>query len=194
MRVVTITTDAAGWTAGHSIDAGLGAVMLDDDGVIAHVSQFFWQFPDSYSLLDSQGKQLGCKTTCLELTGLIIPLMLHANSLAGKAIVCQVDNVGCHYIHSKGYSTSDVLSSILARLLCMLAMKFSFSLHVVHHPRLSSWESCLADRLTRNRTTTHADKLLLHSFPSLQIPVPFLQWMCAPSKDWSLPMNVLNTM
>ena len=194
LRFVAITTDAAGWKAGSIIDAGLGAVVLDEDGVLSHVSQFFWEFSDGCAILDSHGKQLGCKTTCLELTGLIIPLLLHANSLSGKAVVCQVDNVGCHFIHKKGYSSTDVMSSILARLLCLLAVKFSFSLHVVHLPRLSSWDSCLADRLTRKRTTSLADSLLLQSFPSLPIPLPFLEWMRAPYEDWSLPVKVLNTL
>ncbi len=194
LRTVTITTDAAGWQAGQVIDAGLGAVLLDENGVLFHVSQFFWQFPDNCVILDSQGKQLGCKTTCLELTGLIIPLLLHAEFLSGKSVVCQVDNIGCHFIHKKGYSSSDIISSILARLLCLLAAKFSFSLHVVHLPRLSSWESCLADRLTRQRTTSPADIILLRSFPRLSVPSPFLHWMRDPFEDWSLPLNVLNVL
>ena len=191
----TITTDAAGWqqNMGASIDAGMGVVCRDEDGEICFASQTFWSFPDSTSLFDSSGKFLGCKTTSLELTGLIIAILQLGMDLEGQHVVLQVDNIGCHYVWAKGYSTGDQLASILARLLTLLEAKLCMSLHVVHHPRMSSWDSCLVDRLSRAKTTTAKDHALLRLFRSPPLQKDFSAWMQDPKEDWKMPQRVANS-
>ncbi len=193
LRHKTITTDASGWkaSAGKSLDAGLGVVVIDEEGELSWASQTFWGFPDGSDLADSSGKFLGCKTTSLELTGLLVAILQLGNDLQGQHVVMQVDNIGCHYVWPKGYSTSDRLASVLARLLCLLEAKLCMSLHVVHHPRMSSWESCLADRLSRARTTTASDQLLLRSFRPPPLQHDFMEWMQNPREDWDMPLRVV---
>ncbi len=162
----TITTDAAGWkpNSGALIDAGIGVVAMDENGELILVSQTLWAFSEDTGLWDSSEKFLGCKTTSLELTGLVVAILQLGNELAGQHVVIQVDNIACHYIWNKGYSTSDRMASVLARILVLLEAKLRMVLHVTHHPRLSSWESSLADRLSRARTTTASDRALLRRF------------------------------
>ncbi len=170
----TITTDAAGWKpdSGALIDAGIGVVAVSDSGELFFVSQTLWAFSEDAGLWDSSGKFLGCKTTSLELSGLVVAILQLGNELAGQHVVFQVDNIACHYIWSKGYSTSDRIASILARILVLLEAKLHMVLHVTHHPRLSSWESSLADRLSRARTTSASDRALLSRYRPPPFSVP----------------------
>ena len=61
----TITTDAAGWQSGTTVnvDAGLSVVVLDEQGELSFVSQTLWSFPEGTSMYDSSRKFLGFKTT-----------------------------------------------------------------------------------------------------------------------------------
>ncbi len=196
LRYKSVTTDASGWKpmSCSDIDAALGAVVLSEDGLLEFVSQVRWSFSDSSALWDSKSKYLGCKTTSLEMAGLLIPLLLLPEKLAGQHVVVGVDNIGCHWICKKGYSSSDSLSSVLARLVSFVAAKYCIALHVVHVPRLSTWESSLADRLSRARTTTKADSALLSAFPSPPLPAAFAAWMADPFEDWDMPLRVLRAM
>ena len=194
LRHKTVTTDASGWQNDHNgpIDAGIGVVVRDEDGELSFVSQTLWSFAEGTSLIDSLGKHLGSKTTSLELTGLVLAVLQLGNDIAGQHVVFQVDNIGCHYIWPKGYSNTDRLASVLARLLVLLEAKLCMNVHVMHHPRMSSWESCLADRLSRERSTTSSDKLLLSSFRVPPLQRDFAAWMRNPSEDWDMPLNVIS--
>ena len=191
---LVLTTDAAGWSrsASNFIDAGMGAVLLNENGELSFANQSLWNLPSHSPLLDSSGKHLGNKTTSLELAGVAIPLLLLANQFSGKHVVVQVDNIACHHIVKKGYSSADRLASVLARLICLLQSKFSFALHVVHHPRMSSWERIMADRLSRARSTSESDRRLLSSFPKLHCCQAFSDWMLNPIEDWSKPMCAID--
>ena len=64
--------------------------------------------------------------------------------------------------------------------------------HVVHHPRESSWDSRVADRLSRAKSTTRQDRALLGSFDLPPLPASFRSWMRTPTEDWNLPVTVLS--
>ena len=130
---------------------------------------------------------IGCKTTSLELVGMIIPLLYLGNVLAGQHVVWRVDNIGCYYICNKGYSTKDNLASIRARLISLISAKFAIVLHIQHLPRLSTWEATLVDRLSRKRSTGPTDRKLLDSFSLPPLNSVFRSWMDCPIEDWSLP-------
>ncbi len=158
---------------------------------ICFACQSFWSCSSAAHPVDSKGKFLGAKTTTLELAGMIFPFLLFPESLAGHHVVLQVDNMGCVFGWNNGYCKEDNLASILIRCLVLLSAKLEIALHVCHLPRMSSWEACLADRLSRLATTSQADKKLLSSFPKNPLPQAFAAWLANPTEDWALPFNLL---
>jgi hypothetical protein len=60
-----------------------------------------------------------------------------------------------------------------------------------HLPRVSTWQAELADRLSREVTTTPDDKNLLETFEKGQLLKSLADWMSNPCDDWSLPEKVL---
>ena len=78
------------------------------------------------------------------------------------------------------------------RILLLLCARLACVVHVVHHPRESSWDSRVADRLSRARSTTRQDRALLDSFDLPPLPASFRSWMRSPTEDWNLPVTVLS--
>jgi hypothetical protein len=56
---------------------------------------------------------------------------------------------------------------------------------------MSSWDARLADRLSRESTTTVEDKRLLDSFPKYQLPKSLRDWLLKPEEDFSLAERLL---
>lgn len=187
----TLTSDAAGWKTGAegSTRVGMGCVGLDEEGVIFHASQVLWDMDSVMFTTDSKGKHLGSKTTALEFTGIMIPFMSCLDKLVDQTILVQVDNIGCYYAWLNGYS-SDNLVSILVRTLILITTQAGITVHIVHHPRESSWESKVADRLSREKSTSSWERRLVESFPPTKLPPAFVQWLKCPSEDWELPYKV----
>ena len=193
LQYKTITTDAAGWNlSSREGQIGMGCVGLDEDGIIFLASQWFWGDELSRSFHDSKKKLLGCKTTTLEFAGILIPFLTHPEMLVNQTVVIQVDNIGCHYAWENGYSNGDQTASILVRCLILISAMLSTRIHVHHHPRESSWESKLADRLSRARSTTSQDLCLLNSFEKRELTESFMSWMKNPVENWDLPMLLIN--
>ena len=187
----TITTDAAGWKSGNtSGEIGMGSVGVDEEGEIFLATQKFWNLEKVEVFLDSKGKSLGSKTTTLEFAGILIPFLLFPEKLMNQSIVVQVDNMGCYYAWENGYSKEDMTASILVRALLLVSVKLNSRVTIRHLPRESSWESQVADRLSRERTSGNS-KGLLSQFPERNLPIVFRQWMEDPIEDWDLPMKLV---
>ena len=195
LRHKTFTTDAAGWSA-DSLDSavGFGCIGLGEEGEIVFANQSLWNLPGMGRSRDNKEKFLGNKTTSLEFSGILIPFLLEPELMKNQHILIQVDNIGCVFAWENGYSKQDNLASILVRVLVVLASRLNCIVHVHHHPRNTSWESRLADRLSRERTTTPQDKDLLRSFGKRNLPNSFKDWMSRPTEDWDLPIKILNDM
>ena len=193
LRHKVLTTDAAGWQQGVDAipEVGMGCVGLDENGEIFFASQTFWDLSKIMKTRDSRGKWLGSKTTTLEFAGIIIPFLLIPKLLCNQTVVVQVDNIACHFAWLNGSST-DVMASILVRCLVLISAKLGSLVHVVHHKRESSWESRVADRLSRSRTTSVWEKRLVDSFKYRTLPGRFREWMEDPVEDWNLPLELLN--
>jgi hypothetical protein len=56
---------------------------------------------------------------------------------------------------------------------------------------MSSWDAKLADRLSRETTTTASDMMLLNSFPKKELPLSFESWLKNPTEDYTLPLRIL---
>ena len=168
----------------------MGNIGLDEDGVIIFASQFFWPcgMKSSY---DKQGKFFGNKTATLEMIGLVIPFLCCPELLAGKHVVFQVDNISCYFGWKNKVVAGDKTASILIRALVILSSYLCCYVHVSHLPRLSSWEACICDNLSREKSTRTQDKKLVDSFGHL-CPKIFLNWLDNPNEDWELVDRLLS--
>ena len=193
LRHKTITTDAAGWkiSGGYQGRVGMGCIGLDEEGEIFFASQKMWTTENSRAFFYSEQKFLGNKTTTLEFAGILIPFLCCPEMLSNQIIVIQVDNIGCHFAWLNGYASGDNLASILVRMLVLITTLISSEVIIVHHPRESSWESKLADRLTRERSTTNNDRRLIQNFSDKKLPVSFSSWMERPTENWNLAKDVV---
>ena len=102
--------------------------------------------------------------------------------------------MGCHYAWENGYAKEDDTASILVRTLVMVAAKLSCVIYINHLPRESCWESKLADRLSREKTTGVRERDLLKGFEKRVIPKSFRNWMNNPVEDWQLPVKIVSEM
>ena len=107
-------------------------------------------------------------------------------------MVVQVDNIGCHFAWENGYSKTDSSASILVRILVLVSEFLNCNIIINHHPRETSWEIRLADRLSREKSTESQDKRLLASFRERTLPSSFRNWMRNPVEDWNLPVIVVS--
>ena len=188
----TFTTDAAGWQSGDGpSQVGMGGVGFDEEGILIYAKQTLWNTEKASVFMDSKGKFLGHKTTTLELTGLLIPMLVCPNMFRNQHVVMQVDNMACHFAWQNGYVKGDNMATILIRAMKCVAAKLESIIHVNHHPRESSWESRLADRLSRQKTTKDHERRILESFSLPDIPEVFVAWLDNPREDWKLPMRLL---
>jgi len=194
LQYVCVTTDAAGWQrgAGEWLEVGMGCIGLDEEGVVCLANQEWWEMEAVECYMDTKGKRLGSKTTTLEFVGIQVPFLLYPDILQNKTVVIQVDNIGCCYAWENGYSKEDITAAVLVRCLLLLSAKMSCQVYIVHHRRESSWESKMADRLSRAKTTGSHESSLLESFEKRYLPVCFREWMRKPTEDWNLPVKLVN--
>ena len=123
-----------------------------------------------------------------------VPFLSYPELLTDQTVVVQVDNIGCHFAWKNGYARSDNMASILVRTLVLLSEFLNCKVIVNHHPRESSWEIKLADRLSRESSTTSQDRKLVQSFQRRNLPSVFSVWMENPSEDWDLPKKIMSVM
>ena len=120
--------------------------------------------------------------------------MQNPEKLRNQHVTVQVDNLGCYFAWENGYCKEDQLASILTRALVLVSAWLSSVVHVVHLPRESTWESRVADRLSREKTTGRREKDLVGRFEKKKLPVTFTEWMKRPTEDWSMPTRLVNEM
>ena len=159
---------------------------MDEEGIIVCCFQEFWDNSMISEKKDSKGARYGSKTSTLEMIGLILPFLLMPDCMKGRTVVLTTDNISCVFGWENKAVKGDISASILVRVLSMISVVLKCVVYVQHEKRKTSWESCLADRLTRKKTTVRQDRELLNSFKHLKIPSFFKSWMKDPREDWSL--------
>jgi hypothetical protein len=184
---LTFTSDAAGFNKNSDATKKIGcsSIGLDLKEEICFAAQIFW--PKNFVMKT----ELGCMTTTLELIGLLMPFLMIPKLLAGKHVVLKVDNIGCYYAWQNKSVKNEVSASILTRALVLISAYLQCQVHVVHLPRMSTWDACLADRMSREATTGCNDRNLLSSFGNLMCPNVLTQWLQNPTQDWNLAMILL---
>jgi hypothetical protein len=187
LSCLTFTSDAAGFNKNSNLTKKIGcsSIGLDCNDEICFAAQIFW--PENFVMKTD----LGCMTTTLELIGLLMPFLMIPELLAGQHIVLKVDNIGCYYAWQNKSVKNEVSASILTRALVLISAYLQCQVHVAHLPRMSTWDACLADRMSREATTGYNDKKLLSSFGNPECPDVLLQWLQNPLQDWSLATKLL---
>jgi hypothetical protein len=185
------TSDAAGAAKGTLVRVGCGSVGFDQDGQIIFANQTFWNGEDFLAKTDLKGAKFGHKTTTLELIGVVLPFLLIPEQLSNQHVVVRVDNIACFFGWENRSVNGDTCASILIRALHLISAFLGCMVHFQHLPRMSSWDARLADRLSRESTTTVEDKRLLDSFPKYQLPKSLRDWLLKPEEDFSLAERLL---
>ena len=189
------SSDAAGLAVGHSTKDGPGvaSIGLSESGEIC----FAFSHSRSERMIsfgtDSKGKSFGDKSTTLELIGLLLPFILIPKQLRRQHVVMKVDNMACIFGWESRHVVEDRSASILLRCIHVISAYLETVIHVVHLPRVSSWESVIVDNMSRQRTTTEGQRDLLNSFSHLELPVIFKDWLKNPVDNWNLPFKLLST-
>lgn len=184
-------SDAAGYSDSNLNDLpGVATIGFSEEGVVIFGFRRFWRKKLIQEGQDVNGKAFGRKTAFLELIGLLIPFCLVPEILGGQHVVFEVDNLACFYGWENGYMSNDEYSSIVLRAIKIASARLNCRVHVVHVPRLSSWESELVDRLSRKSTTTKMDDRLVDSF-GFQMPEELAEWLDNPTVNWSIPIKIL---
>jgi hypothetical protein len=185
------TSDAAGAGTSGSGRIGCGNVGINSKGEVVFVSQLFWDRENFLNKTDGKGAFLRNKTTTLEMIGVLLPFIQIPTQLRNQHIVVKVDNIGCFFGWENRSVPGDNFASILIRTLHVVSAFLSCVVHVQHLPRLSTWDARLADRLSRESTTTRADRELLSSFQHEAIPKALEDWLKHPTEDYSLATRIL---
>ena len=140
---------------------------------------------------DEKKRAYGCKSTTLELVGLILPILTVPHLLHGKELCFHVDNLSTVYGWENKAVAKDSSASVLIRSLHLIATYLGCKVHVRHLPRMSDTHALLSDRLSRRSTTTGRDRARIRHAMKPAIPTALRRWMDAPSADWDLPGPLL---
>jgi hypothetical protein len=188
-------SDAAGLSADADIRTGPGCgnVGFLEDGTIIFANQLIWPKEFIQTKVDEKGVRFGDKTTCLEMIGLMMPMLIAPELFQNQHVLFKVDCLGTVFgMHNK-CSKGDKNASVFIRAAYLIAAYLGCTMHVEHLPRLSDWGAEVADRLSRRSTTISQDKKLLSAFRNRAVPNCLMQWFKEPEVDWSLPLRMLDS-
>ena len=186
-------SDAAGCALDDKVSSGPGAACIgfDEDGCFCFAKRISWD-RDMISLgVDNAGVRLGDKSTFLEFIGVLLPFLLIPNLLKNQHLVFYVDNLNCIFGWDSKSLKGDKLASIVIRAILLISSFLECVVHFRHVPRVSNWESKMADRMSREKSLRSVDLKLLHSFENLGSVSVLSNWLVAPSEDWNFPFRLL---
>ena len=193
LRYIHLTSDAAGVPEGEENEgAGVGGIGLDEEGIPICCFQEFWGESMITEGRDSKGARFGSKTSTLEMVGLVIPFLIIPDKLKNKTVVMTTDNIGCVFGWENKAVKGDYTASILVRAMALMSVVLKCSVYVRHEKRKSSWEGCLADRLTRKDSTSEKDRELLKAIKSQPVPRFFREWMDNPTENMKIAEDCLD--
>jgi hypothetical protein len=172
---------------------GAASVGLHDNGSIWFCCRLTWPQFLLLHAKDQLGRAYGCKSTFLELVGLIQPLLTIPDRLQGREVVFMVDNLAVVYGWANGYIKNDLSASVLIRALHIISAFLGCIVHIQHLPRMSTPAAKLADRLSRRNTTLLSDRALIAGCLQLDPSPVLMRWLKNPRLDWELPNLLLRS-
>ena len=107
-------------------------------------------------------------------------------------MILGVENIACYYGWVNRSVSGDTCASIVFRALGLISAYLNIYIHVVHVPRMSTWEARICDRLSRSITTTDNDMRLLNDFKGKKLSKDILKWLKKPTENWKMCNVLLN--
>jgi hypothetical protein len=201
LNSILFTSDAAGATTtkiqGKQVinpvqaPRGAASVAFDQEGSLTFVSRIQWSSHLLTTATDSKGSAYGCKSTTLEMVGLLLPFLAIPDQLVGKHVILQVDNIATLFGWEKKQVKDDVSASILVRAMHMLEALLTCRIHIQHLPRLSSPAGVWADHLSRVGSTSAEEEQLASSREFPPCSPSLSAWLEDPSEDWGLAERIV---
>ncbi len=144
------------------------------------------------SAKDENGIRFGDKTTTLEALGLLFAVLQFPEFFKNQHVVVKIDNLGVVWGMLNQKAKEDTVASVLIRAVLLVCAYLECVLHVEHQPRMSDWGSELADRLSRQCSTTRHYRSLVKNWSRIhRIPPCLSDWLSDPRLDWNLATEIL---
>jgi len=189
----SVYSDAAGLAEGEVNSNGVGVAWMafNEEGEYIGAQRLSWPKEFIENKKDSKGARFGCKTTTLELFGILLPVLELHKCLSNQHIIFHVDNIACVYGWENGHMKDDICASILIRGLKLIELYLGSKFHLRFVPRVSDWESAQTDRMSRLSSLSKQDIQLLESFSLVRIHRIVLDWLENPEEDWGWALRLL---
>jgi hypothetical protein len=100
------------------------------DETICYCCHLTWPTHLLFYARDQPGRAYGCKSTFLELVGLIQPLLTVPNIVQGRKVVFLVNNLAVVYGWQNGYVKNDLSASVLICAMQIIAAFLGCVAHV----------------------------------------------------------------
>jgi hypothetical protein len=172
-------------------DRGAAAIGICQSGAIWLCVRITWPTFMLLHASDEKGRAYGCKSTTLEIIGLLLPILTVPHLLQGRELCLHVDNIAAVFGWENRGVAKDQTASVFVRALHLISTYLGCRVHVLHLPRMSTPDARLADRLSRKHTTTTWDRRRIRGAIKPEIPPSLRRWMARPCVDWSLPQELL---
>jgi hypothetical protein len=170
---------------------GAASVGISESGQIWFCCRVTWPTHLLLHAQDELGKAYGCKSTTLEMIGVMLPLLTVPHLLRGRELCLYVDNIAVVYGWQNRGVKNDLSASVLIRALHIIAAFLGCHVHVLHLPRMSTPNARLADRLSRRQTTTQIDSRRIRQALKPSLPPALSRWLARPRPNWDLPDELL---
>ena len=192
----TFTTDASGLARDttQSVKRGIGACgNTAFHHSILYVGQAFWPEKFIGETFDEEGKFVGCKTTFLELCGILVPLYHNRYKVRNSTVLVWVDNKPSTYAYGKGKSTKDPWATFILEVLALILIHLEIALVVKHCKRRTTRQARLADDLTRNdaKGQRRVRKYSKSGFMQFGWPPTLQKWLENPTFTSDVKWDIL---
>jgi hypothetical protein len=124
---------------------GAASIGILQSGHIWFSARIIWPAHFLLYARDERDRAYGCKSTTLEVIGLILPILTIPHILRGREICLHVDNLAVVYGWENRGAKRDHSASIFLRALHIISAFLGCIVHVHHIPRMSTPDARLAD-------------------------------------------------
>ena len=201
LEAVTFYTDAAGASFTmcrgervyhNNTEKGVSCIGGEDIANIWGWSRLEW--PDGLleQARDERGHFFGSKSATLEAVGLLIPLLVFPEFVAGKHVVFKVDNTAVMWGWQSGYIKNDKSASGILKAVRYMGGLLGTTIFVEHVDRMSNDMASLADELSRRKTSKCPNTQAVLDNALYRTPSGFLlNWLGNPSSGIDLLEGIL---
>jgi hypothetical protein len=200
LSVVSVYSDAAGskftMVKGNRIplnapeDRGAACMIVENES-IAWYNTIKWPLSFLNNAVDKDGKFFGSKTTTLEIIGMLLVILGCPEKLMGQSVIFHVDNIAIMYGWNNCSVKFDETATALLKFVQLAAAYLGTQVFIKHVHRCSDKWTCIADRLSRDSSTTKEDRELLRRADTAGEDGLLKQWLQSPHCDPETPFVFL---